>query len=78
MFHEDGDENNINTYVNWTVSDSWVLGVEFLYDWFRRSDDLINIDRPRPRESETISVPVSLRYFGQSGVFAGVSGTVVN
>jgi hypothetical protein len=78
VFREDSDENNFRAYGNWAVSNSWVFGIELSYDWFKRSEEVIDAARPRPRRVETISVPISLRYFGPSGVFAGVSGTLVN
>jgi hypothetical protein len=78
IYLEDGDENNLRAYANWTASDNWVLGSEIMYDWFKRSEEVINAPRPRPRRVQTVSIPVSLRYFAPSGVFGGVSGTLVN
>ncbi len=57
-------EQSYLAYVYWTLNERWVLGVEPRYDVF---------DRDRrgfgPTRLETLSVPLSIRYFSPAGLF---------
>ena len=75
---EDRDEQLHRAYLYWTPADRWSVTAEFVYDLFRAEDGISTDLFDLPEKVETISLPVSVRYFDPSGLFAGISGTYVD
>jgi Tfp pilus assembly protein PilF len=71
---EDRDEWFHRVYAYWAISDQLSLRAEAVYDKYE--SESVNPDRPS--KLETVSVPVQLRYFARSGLFAGVGLTYVD
>ncbi len=67
---EDQREDTYRAYLDWAPHASWALSGELRYDRFKRDDPLNDIRRPT--EVETISLPLSLRYFNQAGFFSEI------
>ncbi len=75
---EDRDEQLHRAYLYWTPVPQLALSAEFVYDRFESELGLATQGDVVPDELETISVPVSVRYFHRSGFFAGVGATYVD
>ncbi len=77
-FKEDQEEQLHRVYAYWTPIPELALSAEFAYDKFEadpgQGTDSIGI----PLELETISIPLTARYFHPSGFFAGVGVTYVH
>jgi tetratricopeptide (TPR) repeat protein len=71
-------EETANMYAYWALNDNWVLGAGYNYDHFERSDDVIIFGPAFPVRLDTHRVPLSIRYFNESGFFAGIIGTFVH
>lgn len=67
-------ETTIGGYVNATLSDSWALSVEPQHERFRVQEDLSDL----PDKVATTSLPVSLRWFDESGLFASADTAYVH
>ncbi|MHC4432729.1 MAG: TonB-dependent receptor domain-containing protein, partial [Planctomycetota bacterium] len=72
---EDRDEELHRAYIYWTPFTEVALSAEVVYDLYE-TDETIEDDRPR--KVETISVPIGVRYFHRSGLFAGAGATYVD
>lgn len=71
---EQRHEDMGRAYLYWTPDDRWAVSSEFVYDLFDREDDIAQL----PSRVETISTPLSLRYFHPSGFFATMTWTYVH
>jgi outer membrane receptor protein involved in Fe transport len=72
---EDRDEELHRAYLNWTPFAEVAVSGEFIYDLYETDE---SSDDDLPRKVETIRVPVGVRYFHRSGLFAGVGATYVD
>ncbi len=59
----------VRTYVYWAPLDQIAFSAEPTYDFFRLDDDASGL----PRRVATWTVPVSARFFSETGFFAGVT-----
>ena len=75
---EDQDEQYHRFYVYWTPLSEVALSAEFVYDRLEAEVGNATDAFGFPKKLETISVPVSVRYFHPSGVFAGASVSYVD
>jgi outer membrane receptor protein involved in Fe transport len=79
--HEQFNEQTHRAYVFWSppALQELALSAEFVYDRFEASDEGEFTDDAFgfPEDLETISVPVSAKYFHPSGFFAGVTASYV-
>jgi hypothetical protein len=79
--YEQFDEQTHRAYVFWSPSalPELALSAEFVYDRFKaKQEGVLTSDAfGFPKDLETISVPVGVKYFHPSGLFAGVSATYV-
>jgi tetratricopeptide (TPR) repeat protein len=74
---EDQNEQLHRGYIYWTPTETLALSAQLVYDRFHAdSGDLT--DTGTPQEVETISVPLAVRYFHESGFFAGAGVTYVD
>ena len=73
----DADEQTHRAYVNWTPLPELALGAELVYDRFEADRSPLTTEFPIPEDVETISVPLTARYFHRSGFFAGIGATFV-
>ena len=74
---EDQKEQLHRGYIYWTPTETLALSAQLVYDRFdAESGDLT--DTGTPRDVETISVPLAVRYFHESGFFAGAGVTFVD
>ena len=71
---EDRDEDLLDAYLYWIPHVRWVLSSEAILDRFKSEESL---DPDLPKEVDTFSVPLGVRYFDPSGIFAAVTGTYV-
>jgi tetratricopeptide (TPR) repeat protein len=69
-FFIDQDEQLHRAYVFWTPTDRLSLSAELVYDHFDEDRGITDLD--------TISVPLTVRYFHPSGFFAGLGVTYVD
>ena len=74
----DQDEQTHRGYLYWTPWPDWAFGLELVYDRFKAERSVLTLEDETPEQVETWSVPLSVRYFHRSGVFAGVQGTLVD
>jgi hypothetical protein len=74
---DDQDEQSYGAYINWLPLPELAFTVEFIYDNFKAQRSRLTIDSNVPEQLETISVPIVIRYFHPSGVFADFSTTYV-
>ncbi len=70
---DDQDEDLLRAYLYWALHPSWALSIEPRYERI----NLDSVDDAVPEEIETISIPLSLRYFHPSGLFAEIGATYV-
>ena len=70
---DDQDEDLLRGYLYWALHPSWALSIEPRYERI----NLDSVDPAVPEEIETISIPLSLRYFHSSGLFAEIGATYV-
>jgi len=71
---EDRDEELHRAYLYWTPFAEAAVSGEFIYDLYETNE---SSDDDLPRKVETIRVPVGVRYFHHSGLFAAVGVTYV-
>jgi outer membrane receptor protein involved in Fe transport len=78
---EKRDEQLYRGYLYWTPLAQIALSAELIYDRYHADQgvatDPDNTD-PLPRKVDTLSVPLTARYFHPSGLFAGLGATYVN
>jgi len=75
---DDQDEQRYGVYAHWLPLPELAFSVEFVYDNFEAQLSRANLDSNVPDELDTISVPIGIRYFDRSGLFAGFSATYVD
>ncbi|MDH3689600.1 MAG: FecR domain-containing protein [Gammaproteobacteria bacterium] len=75
---EDREEKLHRLYLYWTPSDRWGVTAEFVYDQYEAEEGLITEFADLPEKITTLSLPIGVNYFHQSGFFAGVVGTYVD
>ena len=71
---EDRDERLHRVYLYWTPTDRISATAEVIYDDYESEFT----DSDLPEKVRTVSVPLGVRYFAPSGLFAGVGGTYVD
>ncbi|GJL56439.1 MAG: hypothetical protein NPIRA02_35710 [Nitrospirales bacterium] len=74
-------EQLLRGYIYVTPHPEWAFGAEIEFERFKRSSQDPTVTIPVgavPRTVETVTVPMSIRYFHPSGVFALFGGTVVH
>ena len=64
---EDQRQNLYFAYAYWTPAPSWAVAAQIRYDKFQRDNEVLD---PRPLRIQTVSLPVTLRYFAPTGWFA--------
>jgi outer membrane receptor protein involved in Fe transport len=75
---EDRKEQHYSLYLYWAPLDKLSVSAEAVYDKYTSERGIATEFDNLPEEVRTVSVPLSLRYFMPSGLFAGVSGTYVD
>ena len=70
--NEGAEETTARAYLYWTPTDQLAFNVEAFYDLFERDQSAFEI-----RQVKTYALPVGLRYFSPSGVFAGIGGSLL-
>ena len=75
---EDQKEQLHRAYVYWTPTESVALSAQLVYDRFESEPGNATDFGTVPEDLETISLPLSVRYFHESGFFAGAGVTFVN
>jgi tetratricopeptide (TPR) repeat protein len=75
VIREEREEDLARAYVYWAVHPRWTLTGEVQLDWF---DGGVSANPTLPREVETISIPLAVRYFDPLGFFAQIGGTYVD
>lgn len=71
----DWDESIYRTYLYLVLNPEWVVGGEFRLDIFDRERNPV-ADR-FPTQIETVSLPLAVRYFSPTGIFAQLGTTFV-
>ena len=69
------DENEISGYIYWTIGSSLALNGKVIYNAFDQSQQDAG---PNPNRIETFLIPIGIRYFHLSGLFAGFGLTYLN
>lgn len=70
LIYEDQDEDLYRAYVYWALLSTLAVSTELSFERFDREEEG---DPNEPHHVETLSVPLSLRYFGRSGFFVQIS-----
>ena len=74
--NENRNENLIHAYANLLLSTSWSLSLEAYYDIFKSDPFQFNFDLPE--RVSTFELPLSIRYFDDSGFFARFTTKYLN
>ncbi len=69
-------ENLYRAYLYWPINNNWTFRSEAQLERFSRPK-LETVDA-EPYQIDTLSTPISINYFGQQGLFAGLTGTFVH
>jgi len=64
-------------YLNWTPSPAWAASAEYRLDTFDAKEELFANFMDITPDLDTISVPLTIRYFHPAGFFARLGGTYV-
>jgi outer membrane receptor protein involved in Fe transport len=77
---EERDEQLYRGYLYWTPMSRIAFSAELIYDRYHADQGTATESEtePLPRKVDTLSVPLSARYFHQNGFFAGASMTYVD
>ena len=75
---ENRSERTHRLYLNWMPLSRWAVRTEFVYDRFRAAEGLATEFGDVPDRVETLSLPIGVRYFDPSGIFAGLTTTGVH
>jgi tetratricopeptide (TPR) repeat protein len=76
---EDRDEERHQIYAFWLPVEQLAVHGSLVYDRYEAQEGIATQGiPPLPLELETFSVPIGLRYFAPSGLFASVAGTYVD
>jgi outer membrane receptor protein involved in Fe transport len=72
---EDRNERLLRSYLDWTPFSEWAVAAEVEFDTYdSRPSAVVDL----PTEVETLSVPLSVRWFSPVGLFAGLTTTFVH
>jgi Tfp pilus assembly protein PilF len=72
-------ETLARAYWYWTPYQNWAVSGELEYERFHRSESDQSVTNDgEPMTVDTISIPLSVRYFDPSGFFSTLNGTFVN
>lgn len=74
---EDRDEQVHRLYLYATPTPTLALGVEAVYDLYNADEGVATRFDDVPTRVETVSLPLSARYYAPKGWFAGIAGTAV-
>jgi len=77
-FFEHQNEQLHRAYLYWTPRTDLAIGGEVVYDRFRADEGTLTQGTTVPTNLQTISVPLGIRYFHDSGFFAGLRGTLAH
>ena len=72
------NEQTHRAYAYWTPIPEIALSAELVYDRFKSERSVFTDEDFYPEDLETISVPLGIRYFHPTGLFAGFSATYVD
>lgn len=75
---EEREEQSHRVYLDWTPTDRIAVHTELVYDLYESESGIATEFDSLPEEVETVSLPIGVRYFDPSGVFAGASATFVD
>ncbi len=75
---EDQKEQTHRGYLYWTPAESLAFSAQLVYDRFEAERGFATRFGTVPEDLETISIPLALRYFHESGFFAGAGVTFVD
>lgn len=71
---EDRQEDFFRAYLNWMINDRWAFTLDAAYEDYENNNPFeFNVDTPL--ELKTLTLPVSIKYFAPSGVFAQLQAT---
>lgn len=65
------EEELYRLYLNWLAAKNWTANTEFRFENYKGGVST-------PDSVETLYIPLTLRYFRESGIFASLGGTLVN
>ncbi len=75
---EDQKEQLHRGYIYWTPSETLAFSAQLVYDRFEAESGFELTASGTPKDLETISIPLAVRYFHESGFFAGAGVTFVD
>ena len=75
---ENRSEQTHRLYLYWTPLPRWAVRTEFIYDRFRAQKGLATEFGDVPDRVQTLSLPIGVRYFDPSGLFAGLTASAVH
>jgi len=75
---EDRDEERHRAFLYWTPAASWAVSAAVEFDRYEANLSAATADGNVPEEVETFTLPVSVRYFSPTGLFAGLGATYVD
>ena len=70
-------EQIYRAYLYLTLNSSWSITSEFQFEKFTRDKGFFRLGN-EPNKIDTLSAPVSIKYFNQNGLFSNLTGTVVS
>ncbi len=71
---ENVHETAARAYLYWAAGRQWALTGEILYDLYDRNDSAFD----RPNDVKTLALPLGVRYFSPTGIFAGAGVSFVH
>lgn len=74
----DHEEQTHRLYLNWAATDRIAVSTELVYDRFEARRSTLTVEDLIPERVDTFSVPLRVRWFDPSGVFAGAGATLVH
>jgi tetratricopeptide (TPR) repeat protein len=75
---EDREETIQRIYIHWTPSKRTALSLEAIVDEYEADPGIVTVFDGLPEEVNTTSFPLSIKYFSESGWFAGATITSVD
>lgn len=75
---EDRDEELIRFYGYWLATERMAVTASVVYDRYEAESGIATDFANLPEEVETLSAPLSLRYFSAQGLFLATTGTYVD
>ena len=70
-------EQLYRSYLYWTPHKHWSIKAEFQFEQFKRKPDIQSLLAEDPTKIKTLSAPINIQYFHPSGLFSGITGTIV-